>query len=439
MNKIKYIFLFLLVVSMITTAQWEVSTNTGLPTFQSSPEMTSGGSYLFVDGKFRSSNNGESWEEYNYAIDQFNKPTTQFYFDNKLFSGHNSSGDCILYSTDNGTTWQTPQGVPSTTSVYGFFEFIGTLFAYVPGTVYKSTDLGLNWAPKGSSMGVIVAMTSLGNDLFVTTTTGGVFKSSDNGETWTQSNNGILNSFPFNDWPGEEVWSMGGKLYFYSQSGAYYVSSDAATTWEKWTQTFVPGGTVGLRSFYKNGSHLYFRLAVFNFTLLRWEEKIFFTADEEITLVDITDNLSVTGMGEKVIEFNNYLYVAYPGTQEKFYRRNTSSFITDVEETEIIPSGFELMQNYPNPFNPSTTIKYTINTPTFGAPSREGNTRGVFVTLSVYDLLGRNAATLVNEVQSPGNYSVEFNTQNKDLSSGIYFYKLQAGSQFITKKMLLMK
>lgn len=323
--------------------------------------------------------------------------------------------------------------------MYGFFEFSGTLFAYVPGTVYKSTDSGLNWAPKGSSMGVIVAMTSLGNDLYVTTTTGGVFKSSDNGENWAQSNNGILNSFPFNDWPGEEVWSMGGKLYFYSQSGAFYVSSDAATSWEKWTQTFVPGGTVGLRSFYRNGSHLYFRLAVFNFTLLRWEEKIFFTADEGTTLVDITDNLSVTGMGEKVIEFNNYLYVAYPGTQEKFYRRNTSSFVTDVEETEIIPSGFELMQNYPNPFNPSTTIKYTIHTPTFGAPSREGNTSNVFVTLSVYDLLGRNVATLVNEVQSPGNYSVEFNTQNKDISSGIYFYKLQAGSQFITKKMLLMK
>ena len=99
--------------------------------------------------------------------------------------------------------------------------------------------------------------------------------------------------------------------------------------------------------------------------------------------------------------------------------------ITDVEDhSSEIPFQFMLEQNYPNPFNPSSTIKYSI-------PASE------FVTIKVYDVLGNEIATLVNEEKSAGNYELVFNAT--ELSSGIYFYKLQSGSFVETKKMILIK
>lgn len=89
-----------------------------------------------------------------------------------------------------------------------------------------------------------------------------------------------------------------------------------------------------------------------------------------------------------------------------------------------LPEAYKLFQNNPNPFNPSTTIKFSI-------PNSQ------FITLKVYDILGREVATLVNEEKIPGNYEVKFNGSN--LSSGVYFYKLQSGSFSDTKKFILMK
>jgi hypothetical protein len=85
---------------------------------------------------------------------------------------------------------------------------------------------------------------------------------------------------------------------------------------------------------------------------------------------------------------------------------------------------FELMQNYPNPFNPSTVITYQL-------PAVK------FVSLKVLDVLGREVATLVNEVRQPGTHSVRWNASG--VSSGVFFYWLQAGSFFSTKKMLMIK
>jgi len=89
-----------------------------------------------------------------------------------------------------------------------------------------------------------------------------------------------------------------------------------------------------------------------------------------------------------------------------------------------IPSEFDLKQNYPNPFNPTTNLEFGI--------SELG-----FVSLKVYDLLGKEVRTLVNEIKPPGIYNVEFDGSN--LASGIYFYKIEAGSFIQTKRMLLLK
>ncbi len=104
---------------------------------------------------------------------------------------------------------------------------------------------------------------------------------------------------------------------------------------------------------------------------------------------------------------------------------NGSFEYSNIINLEIIsPNKFSLEQNYPNPFNPTTNIQYTMG-------SKQ------FVSLKVYDVLGNEIATLVNEEKSAGNYKVEFS--NKNISSGIYFYVLQAGSFIETKKMILLQ
>ncbi|MDP1994070.1 MAG: T9SS type A sorting domain-containing protein, partial [Ignavibacteria bacterium] len=94
------------------------------------------------------------------------------------------------------------------------------------------------------------------------------------------------------------------------------------------------------------------------------------------------------------------------------------------------PTAYKLEQNYPNPFNPETVISWQIAV-------------GSFVTLKVYDVLGNEVAALVNEEQSAGTYQILFNTllttNNKQLTSGVYFYQIRAGNFVQTKKMILLR
>lgn len=100
--------------------------------------------------------------------------------------------------------------------------------------------------------------------------------------------------------------------------------------------------------------------------------------------------------------------------------------IVDQPAKITIPTGFVLYQNYPNPFNPTTTIRYQI--PAAGQ-----------VTLKVYDILGREIATLVNEYQKAGFYDYQFSIDNYQLPSGVYFYRLNSGNFSETKKLIVLK
>ena len=125
--------------------------------------------------------------------------------------------------------------------------------------------------------------------------------------------------------------------------------------------------------------------------------------------------------------------------------------ITSIQdETNLtIPNETRLEQNYPNPFNPTTIIRYSIpaHTPTLSLKEMVSDLSGkvqrtetegrVKVKLSVYDILGREITTLVNEQKSPGNYEVKFN--GNSLASGIYFYQLKVGDYITTMKMVLSK
>jgi len=129
------------------------------------------------------------------------------------------------------------------------------------------------------------------------------------------------------------------------------------------------------------------------------------------------------------------------GFQHTDYLYLAEGTITSVEQSNIEsnPEQFELFQNYPNPFNPSTKIKFTIPSAIMSVAKQSQ-----LVTLKVYDVLGNEITTLVNEEKAPGTLEVEFNSHSglsgiKDLSSGMYFYQLQAGNQVETKKMILLK
>ena len=109
-------------------------------------------------------------------------------------------------------------------------------------------------------------------------------------------------------------------------------------------------------------------------------------------------------------------------------------FIPVSVESDYIISEFSLSQNYPNPFNPSTRIKYQIPDVISIPPGREKN---LFISIKVYNVLGREIATLVNEEKPAGEYEVDFDASK--CSSGIYFYKLQSGNFTSVKKMILLK
>jgi hypothetical protein len=126
-----------------------------------------------------------------------------------------------------------------------------------------------------------------------------------------------------------------------------------------------------------------------------------------------TSNInSVQALREKDIDMKRLYYYYF------------DPFLVDVKDDVINVQGFTLHQNYPNPFNPGTVINYTL-------PERS------FVSLKVYDILGREIKTIVSRIEEAGSYRINFD--GSDLPSGVYIYSLETGGVKLSRKMLLMK
>ena len=135
------------------------------------------------------------------------------------------------------------------------------------------------------------------------------------------------------------------------------------------------------------------------------------------------DNETLVG-GDKILKLGRY---TSSGNVRDTFGIVHITDITKVEKLDnTIPTTFKLEQNFPNPFNPETVISWQL-------------AAGGFVTLKIYDVLGNEVATLVNEEQQAGSYQVEFSSKNNELSSGVYFYQLRAGDFVQTKKMILLR
>lgn len=146
---------------------------------------------------------------------------------------------------------------------------------------------------------------------------------------------------------------------------------------------------------------------------------LFLSTDSGSTWIDVDGPGYVYALA---ISGGNLFAAAWTGA---VWRRPLSDMITSVElESVWMPREFLLQQNYPNPFNPSTTIRYLV-------PMQSR------VTLKVFDVLGRELTTLVNGIEEPGEKSVQFDGSN--ISSGMYFYELQAGEFVQARKFLLLR
>jgi hypothetical protein len=321
--------------------------------------------------------------------------------------------------------------------------------------VYRSSNGGLTWIAANQGMEgqfrIVNALGVSGNLIFAGTDKG-VFRSTNTGDSWSPSDQGMrhgqVNSFAFSP----------AFMYAATDSGLHR-SSDLGVTWEP--ITFYSGlWSLQVKDVLVSGSQLFAAtlnpnggvyvstdqgnswvttnagLPSYDVSALRQIGSDLFACTYKG--VGVSHNLGVTwtsmsdGMldNEAVWDLTSDGTYAYAATGS-LYRRPLSQFTSVSLPSSGVPSDFSLSQNYPNPFNPSTAIKYTIG----GAGGQGPGVRKTM--LVVYDILGREVATLVNEVKAPGSYEVTFDASG--LASGVYICRLTAGSFVQAMKMALLR
>jgi len=147
---------------------------------------------------------------------------------------------------------------------------------------------------------------------------------------------------------------------------------------------------------------------------------IYFFSDNGDSIKTLNEDLTDLHLHAFAMDSSGNIYA---GTNNGVWRRPLSSIVS-VSQPPEFPTAFRLEQNYPNPFNPNTIIKFELP-------------KASQVSLTVYDMLGREVSVLVNEKREAGVHEVKF--EGSHLASGVYFYRLQAGDYVATKKLLLMK
>jgi hypothetical protein len=348
----------------------------------------------------------------------------------KTFPNPNAYGtDSLFRSNNGGTIWSNlrvvehlPPG-PFLHSGLGGVAIgpTGTVFCGVESgqmaghtsTIATSTDGGFSWTSPGWDTVAGDAFSFMGHFVLTSGSTsspdmGGpanFYLSSDDGQTWNFRgfSGGVFG--PFTLCSNGNILCGGGFGFGYLYLS---MSADTGIQWIQWTliSTVIPedllalpqgGALVGIDS-----------LGIVLFT------------DNGDSVRTINEGLKDLHILKLEMDGGSYVYA---GTKSGIWRLLLSQVVS-VNHTSSLPSVFRLEQNYPNPFNPSTTFRYSIP-------------NGSKVIIKVYDILGNEIKTLVNEEKSAGSYELTFNAVN--LPSGVYFYRLQAGSFVETKKMMLIK
>ncbi|PKL88256.1 MAG: hypothetical protein CVV23_10985 [Ignavibacteriae bacterium HGW-Ignavibacteriae-2] len=359
---------------------------------------------LFIDGTrlYKTTDAGDSW----YETERFNNCTGVKYHDfnpNIIYVSSIEEGYIAKHITfDGGISWSIkPSYSPHLFS--SIEENIG--YTYQPGHVLKTTDFGQTWATKDSGLKIqtdrkvayikdLAISESNPNVLYscqynlfnLTELIKAVSKSTDGGENWFSIDSSLYLVDP-NFRPKSLMVDPENpdRLFLgLEQNGIFYEDD------------YSPGGLY----LTENGGK-------------DWK-KLFSGTVNRIKLDDSSP--------KNIYFHTNYGIIRLPDTAK----------VTGIIRTSQFPQEFYLSQNYPNPFNPSTIIEYNIP-----SASQAGNLNNN-ITLKVYNIVGREVATIVNKSQKPGNYKVKFN--GAGLASGIYYYRLVSGEKYVsTKKMIYLK
>jgi len=373
-------------------AQWG-QVNNGITNLTSGARLLgSSNTYLFSGtlggGKmYRTNDNGNNWTEIQPPVTS-NVPESGYFFSGKYFSGLNSSMDCIFYTTDNGTTWNSVTGGPQTTVVRGFESLLTTVFAYTSNKgIFRSTDGGNNW--NQDTIGLtnlnVSDMETINGKLIAATIGGGIYISTDNGSTWVQSNTGIASG----DLNAKIVWRMGTSLYYTAQGGGSYSSSDEGVNWSTWVKPAVMG--LDPMEIYRNGTNLYMEARHFSGGL---RDSIYLSSNEGVTWINITDNLSATDLNASgITEFGGDVFIAYnissPGLG--IYRKGISTSIENITINNTVAL-------YPNPFQHQLNLSKQV------------------LSIRVYNMIGKEVMFLTHRSKT---------VKLSHLDNGIYILELE--------------
>jgi hypothetical protein len=323
----------------------------------------------------------------------------------------------ILRTTNGGIVWsQQSGGTGNSLLDVSFSDVYNGTAVGVYGTILRTTNGGINWISQTSGTTNELSGVSFidANHGMVVGIGGIILHTSNGGTNWiaqTSNTQDWLTSVCFTDANNVTTVGVNGTILRTTNGGITPVELTSFTAavsysyiqlyWSTATELNNHGFEIE-RSFDKT-----------TWTTIGFREGKGTTSDpQQYSYSDNISDLSALKLYYRLKQ------VDFDGTFE----------YSKIVEVEIAPTKFSLSQNYPNPFNPSTSIQYAIS-----------NTQ--FVSLKVYDVLGKEVVTLVNEEKSAGNYNVEFQSTvgSLQLTSGIYYYQLRAGDFVETKKMILLK
>lgn len=315
-----------------------------------------------------------------------------------------STNGGLFYLPDSGIYW-----IPLTRAwVYDFIETSSGDYAGSTGGILTAYGLGVSWNPLQTVglpiMNIYCLALDPSGNFFVGTSRDGVFMSADSGYFWTQT--GINSPIIFCSVKTLAIDSSDRIFAGTDTAGAYY-SDNFGTSWN--TIPSISGKNVTCFLLSQGSTYLSGTL----------DRGVFISTDRGLNWQPANNGLTNSSVASLTFDQYGYLYAA---TDSGVFK--STSIVLGIHENKTVPSSFDLYQNYPNPFNPSTEISYQVS-----AVSH--------VTLTIYDVLGREVKTLVNETKAPGKYEVRFD--GTGLSSGLYFYRIKAGNYTETKKMVLVK
>lgn len=379
--------------------------------------------YIFLgtfSGVFRSSDNGYTWEQKNVGLSNLEIQSITYNMQNIFISTRNG----VYYSDDNAENWKKVTHPKVGTQTFNAIAAKDNyIFAGGYKGVYRSSDNGTNWAPANSGLPEEVWISRIivrSNYIYAgcVGSLGGVYVSSDNGDNWTLSVKGLKSIMvsAFSNIGDAIIIGTGNPMNGDTGGGIYVTENNG----QSWNLVGLEGKNI--HSLYVIGSNIF--ASTFKWTGGDFVNGMYLSSDNGITWREIiegvpTPNAQINGFilaGDRILVATD---------NELLYRQLSEiTGINDIYSHGFPTFQYALGQNYPNPFNPTTVINYDIFS--------TGN-----VTLKIFDVLGREVKTLVDDYKYPGKYKVTF--ESKNLSSGIYFYRMTSGNFIQTKKMILMK